>query len=495
MCRCASQRVVPGRQTRLTDRRRGASPRRLASVIEPDRLDPTDRRTVRNGVATTRVVAVELQAVEVGACRLGRARPTGARAATSREASSPRQLIGTRRPWGQARTGAPRSPGLECGLGTFCAVSSANRQRRQQNRTARTAAVEQARRRAQRRRLTFAAVGLVLALVVAIVLVARARDNSGSSASTTTATSTSSASTSSVSTTSGPTTTVAGSVAGKPCVAMSGPLPAGAPAVPVKVGPPPTHLVKQDLKVGTGAVVKPDATVTVNYIGVSCSTGKIFDSSYSRHQSFTTPLAEVVPGWTQGIPGMRVGGERLLGIPPALAYGTRSPGSGIAPDENPLVRRPSVEDRLSPVPSVSPSRGDGTGWRPRLVRRARDPGGVENVARIATPRRPSRHRDDGFDAQHQPAVPSGRVARMREGSRSTRRGHGFAADLASRGPGAARPTRSAWPVSLPLRPRPRHRTRPRHPTRRRRRTHRDRCWGRYWWPRSTCRRCSRFPQR
>ncbi len=160
--------------------------------------------------------------------------------------------------------------------------------------------------------------GLVLALAVAIVLVARARGNSGSSAS---------------STTSGPTTTVAGSVAGKPCVAMSGPLPAGAPAVPVKVGPPPTDLVKQDLKVGTGAVVKPDATVTVNYIGVSCSTGKIFDSSYSRHQSFTTSLADVVPGWTQGIPGMRVGGERLLGIPPALAYGARSPGSGIAPDE------------------------------------------------------------------------------------------------------------------------------------------------------------------
>jgi peptidylprolyl isomerase len=190
---------------------------------------------------------------------------------------------------------------------------------------ARTVAVQEAQRRAQRQRLTVAAIGLGLAVVVAIVLVARARGNSGSSASSTTSTV--------ASTTSGPPTTVAGSVAGKPCVAMSGAVPAGAPEVPVKVGPPPTQLVRQDLKLGTGAVVKPNATVTVNYIGVSCSTGKIFDSSYSRHQPFTTALAKVVPGWTQGIPGMRVGGERLLGIPPALAYGPTSPAVGIAPDE------------------------------------------------------------------------------------------------------------------------------------------------------------------
>ena len=98
-------------------------------------------------------------------------------------------------------------------------------------------------------------------------------------------------------------------------------------------GPTATKLVSEDLKVGTGAVVKPGATVTVNYIGVACSSGKIFDSSYSRNQPFTTSLANVVPGWTQGIPGMKVGGQRLLGIPPKLAYGSQSPGAGIAPDE------------------------------------------------------------------------------------------------------------------------------------------------------------------
>jgi len=229
------------------------------------------------------------------------------------------------------RAGSARSPALVHPLGTFWAVSSANRQRRQQNRIARTVAVEEARRRSQRQRITVAAVGLLLAVVVAIVLVARAHANSGNRASSSPTTTV--ASTSSVSTTSGPPTTVAGSVAGKPCVAMSGGLPAGAPAVPVRVGPPPTNLVRQDLKVGTGAVVKPNATVTVNYIGVSCSTGKIFDSSFARHQPFTTSLADVVPGWTQGIPGMRVGGERLLGIPPALGYGSSSPGAGIAPEE------------------------------------------------------------------------------------------------------------------------------------------------------------------
>jgi peptidylprolyl isomerase len=189
------------------------------------------------------------------------------------------------------------------------------------------AAVEEAQRRTRRQRFMLATIGLVLAVAVAIVLVARAKSDNSSSSTTTTTTS------ADTSTTVGPSTTVAGSAAGKPCVAMTGALPTGAPAVPVKVGPPPKELVKEDLKVGTGAVVKPNATVTVNYIGVSCSTGKIFDSSYSRNQPFTTSLSAVVPGWTQGIPGMRVGGERLLGIPPALGYGSQSPGAGIAPDE------------------------------------------------------------------------------------------------------------------------------------------------------------------
>jgi FKBP-type peptidyl-prolyl cis-trans isomerase len=120
---------------------------------------------------------------------------------------------------------------------------------------------------------------------------------------------------------------------GKPCVAENGAAPAGAPAVPVQVGPAPTHLVIRDLKVGTGAVVPQGATVTVQYIGVACSTGKIFDSSYSRGQTATFPLSQVIPGWTQGLPGMRVGGYRLLGIPSEMAYGAQGSPPVIAPNE------------------------------------------------------------------------------------------------------------------------------------------------------------------
>jgi FKBP-type peptidyl-prolyl cis-trans isomerase len=119
----------------------------------------------------------------------------------------------------------------------------------------------------------------------------------------------------------------------KPCVAVSDPLPAGAPAVPVQVGEPPTQLVTQDLEAGTGATVAPGATVTVDYIGVACSTGKIFDSSYSRGAPVTFSLTGVIPGWSNGIPGMKVGGTRLLGIPPDQAYGDQGSSPDIAPGE------------------------------------------------------------------------------------------------------------------------------------------------------------------
>jgi hypothetical protein len=130
-----------------------------------------------------------------------------------------------------------------------------------------------------------------------------------------------------------PTTANAASVAGKPCVAMTGTPPAGAPAVPVQEGPPPTQLVTQDLQPGTGAEVAPGATVTVDYIGVACSTGVIFDSSYSRGQPAPFSLDQVIPGFGQGIAGMKVGGVRLLGIPPDLAYGEQGAPPDIAPGE------------------------------------------------------------------------------------------------------------------------------------------------------------------
>ena len=63
-------------------------------------------------------------------------------------------------------------------------------------------------------------------------------------------------------------------------------MPKGSPAFLLGPGPAPTKLATQDLKVGTGAVVPKNAKVTVNYIGVACSTGKIFDSSFASGQPF-----------------------------------------------------------------------------------------------------------------------------------------------------------------------------------------------------------------
>ncbi len=121
------------------------------------------------------------------------------------------------------------------------------------------------------------------------------------------------------------------------CVGLKDPLPQGAPAWDLKPGPAPTTLGMQDLKVGTGPVVAKGATVTANYVGVACSTGKIFDSSYAHGQAIQFPLTNVIPGWTNGIPGMKVGGVRVLSIPADQAYGANPPqGSGIAPNE-PLI--------------------------------------------------------------------------------------------------------------------------------------------------------------
>jgi peptidylprolyl isomerase len=196
-------------------------------------------------------------------------------------------------------------------------VVAGKRERQKASRQARLAAAAAARRRARRRRLAVS-VGAIALVVVATVLLLSARDGGKG------------AKPASPSTTAAP---AAGSAAGKPCVAVSDTLPPGAPAVPVKVGPPPAQLVTEDLKVGTGPPVAAGATVTVNYVGVACSTGKVFDSSYSRNQPATFPLRSVIKGWQEGIPGMHVGGQRLLGIPSDAAYGASGRPPSIAPDE------------------------------------------------------------------------------------------------------------------------------------------------------------------
>jgi peptidylprolyl isomerase len=106
------------------------------------------------------------------------------------------------------------------------------------------------------------------------------------------------------------------------------------PTVSVPKGAAPTKLVVKDLITGTGATAKAGDTVTVNYVGALYKNGKVFDSSWSRKQTFTTPLSNgsVITGWVQGIPGMKVGGRRELIIPPSEAYGKAGSGSTIPPN-------------------------------------------------------------------------------------------------------------------------------------------------------------------
>ncbi len=106
----------------------------------------------------------------------------------------------------------------------------------------------------------------------------------------------------------------------------STPLPAALktkPKVTVPSGPPPTKLVIKDLIKGTGPAATPNSTVTVQYVGVLYKGGKQFDASWNdgSGQPVSLPLSGVIPGWQQGIPGMRIGGRRVLIIPANLAYG------------------------------------------------------------------------------------------------------------------------------------------------------------------------------
>jgi peptidylprolyl isomerase len=93
------------------------------------------------------------------------------------------------------------------------------------------------------------------------------------------------------------------------------------PAIPKPTGDPPSELVTQDIVKGKGTGAKAGDAVTVDYVGVSHSTGKQFGAG------------GVIPGWDQGVVGMKKGGRRLLVIPPDLAYGAEGRPGSIAPNE------------------------------------------------------------------------------------------------------------------------------------------------------------------
>lgn len=107
-----------------------------------------------------------------------------------------------------------------------------------------------------------------------------------------------------------------------------------APTVAVPPGAPATQLESADLILGTGATAKTGDNVTVQYVLATYSTGKVIQSSWTS-QPFTFELGEsgIIPGWNDGVVGMKVGGRRELIIPPSLGYGADSPGAGIAPND------------------------------------------------------------------------------------------------------------------------------------------------------------------
>jgi peptidylprolyl isomerase len=110
------------------------------------------------------------------------------------------------------------------------------------------------------------------------------------------------------------------------------------PTVTPPAGAAPSKLVVKDIITGTGAEAKAGQSVTVNYVGVLFHGGKLFDASWKRNEPFTFPLgaAKVIPGWDQGVAGMKVGGRRELVIPAALAYGAKGSPPTI-PANAPLV--------------------------------------------------------------------------------------------------------------------------------------------------------------
>ena len=105
-----------------------------------------------------------------------------------------------------------------------------------------------------------------------------------------------------------------------------------APTIGAPSGDAPTTLITKDIITGTGAEALPTSTMTVHYTLMTWSNGALIESSWTSGSPATFPLSNVIVGWQQGIPGMKVGGRRLLVIPPDLGYGAQG-GGPIGPNE------------------------------------------------------------------------------------------------------------------------------------------------------------------
>ncbi len=89
-------------------------------------------------------------------------------------------------------------------------------------------------------------------------------------------------------------------------------------------------VIIEDMKLGNGYEVKPDDIVVAHYaLALKASPTEVFDSTYKRGEPAGFPLANVIPGWRMGMPGMKVGGIRRLTVPAVSAYGEISPSPDI----------------------------------------------------------------------------------------------------------------------------------------------------------------------
>lgn len=124
---------------------------------------------------------------------------------------------------------------------------------------------------------------------------------------------------------------------GAPPPPVVAPQPAAPTPVPVPGGPAVQSkeldggLLVEDLVIGQGYEVPEGGAVVALYHGTLKDGGKVFDSAFDRGEPIAFPLANVIPGWQKGVPGMKVGGVRRLTIPSALAYGERGAGADIPP--------------------------------------------------------------------------------------------------------------------------------------------------------------------
>ena len=133
-------------------------------------------------------------------------------------------------------------------------------------------------------------------------------------------------------TTTTPTTTASCSIDGS--VATSDTLPA--PAI-YKPSGTVSALESTDLQAGTGATATNGSCLQMKYYGTLASDGTMFDENYTKPTllQFQLGAGQVIPGWDQGLVGMKVGGTRRLVIPASLAYGSQ--GSGSVPANATLV--------------------------------------------------------------------------------------------------------------------------------------------------------------